>query len=77
MTDSREQANRREIAHGEPEDARAPVRDVTKDEQDQSATLHALQASIQEGLDGGVSDRTLRKIWAEAEQRYRARHGLT
>lgn len=32
-----------------------------------------LKQAIQEGLDSGVIDRTVRDIWTEAEARYRAR----
>ena len=33
------------------------------------------QAAIQEGLDSGVSDRTVGEIWAEAEARHQAKNG--
>ena len=75
MTGRREQANRRALAHGQPEDERAPVRDLTSEQQARTAAVHAVKAAIQEGLDSGVSEKTLRQIWAEAEQRHQARNG--
>ena len=50
-------------------------RDLIRRDQERNAQFRALKQAIQEGLDSGVGDKTVKEIWAEAEQRYRARHG--
>ena len=50
-------------------------RDLIRRDQEQNAKLLALKQAIQEGLDSGVSERTMSDIWADAERRSRARHG--
>ncbi len=42
---------------------------------DQEQKLSVLKQAIQEGLDSGISDRTMRDAWNEAERRHRARNG--
>ena len=42
---------------------------------DQEQKLSTLKQAIQEGLESGVSNRTVRDAWAEAERRYRAGRG--
>ena len=51
------------------------IRDLVRRDQDQKSKLLALKAAIQEGLDSGVSDRTVGDIWAEAEARHQAKGG--
>ena len=51
------------------------IRDLVRRDQDQKSKLLALKAAIQEGLDSGVSDRTVGDIWAEAEARHESRGG--
>jgi antitoxin ParD1/3/4 len=51
------------------------IRDLIRRDRDQKSKLLALRAAIQEGLDSGVSDRTVGDIWAEAEARHRSKHG--
>jgi antitoxin ParD1/3/4 len=51
------------------------IRDLVRRDQDQKSKLLALKAAIQEGLDSGVSDRTVGEIWAEAEARHQAKSG--
>jgi antitoxin ParD1/3/4 len=50
-------------------------RDLIRRDQEQNAKLLALRQAIQEGLDSGISDRTMSDIWEEAERRYKARRG--
>ena len=47
-------------------------RDLIRRDQEQNAKLLALKQAIQEGLDSGISDRTMRDAWDEAERRHRA-----
>ena len=51
------------------------IRDLIRRDRDQKSKLLALRAAIQEGLDSGVSDRTVGDIWAEAEARHQSKNG--
>lgn len=51
------------------------IRDLVRRDQEQKSKLLALKAAIQEGLDSGVSDRTVGEIWTEAEARHRSKNG--
>jgi len=44
---------------------------IRRDQQESSETL-ALKKAIQEGLDDGISKRSVKQIWQEAERRYKA-----
>ncbi|MAU15339.1 MAG: type II toxin-antitoxin system ParD family antitoxin [Muricauda sp.] len=46
------------------------LRDLVRKDQAQQQKLEELRAAIQEGLDSGVSDKTVDQIWQEAEERY-------
>lgn len=50
-------------------------RDLIRRDQEHSSKLATLRQAVQEGLDSGVSKRTLREIWDEAESRRRAPRG--
>lgn len=45
------------------------IRDLVRRDQERSSALADLRRAIAEGLDSGVSDRSLDAIWAEGEQR--------
>lgn len=47
------------------------IRDLIRRDQE-SAKFQAIKEAIQEGLDGGVSDRTVPQIMADVEARLRA-----
>ena len=47
-------------------------RDMIRRDQQESREMLALKKAIQEGLDGGMSKRSVREIWQEAERRYKA-----
>ncbi len=51
------------------------IRDLVRRDQEHNAKFLALKTAIQEGLDSGVSEKTVREIWDEAEARYRAKRG--
>ena len=51
------------------------IRDLLRRDQEQNAKFEVLKAAIQEGLDSGISDKTVLEVWKEAEQRYAAKHG--
>jgi hypothetical protein len=41
-------------------------------DQQESREMEALKSAIQEGLDGGISKRSVSQIWREAERRHKA-----
>ena len=75
VTDRQEQWIRAQIASGDYGTDSEYFRDLIRRDQERNAQFRALKQAIQEGLDSGAGDKTVREIWAEAEQRYRARHG--
>ena len=46
------------------------VRDLIRKDQEQREKFEALKTAIQEGLESGVSDRTMEEIWNDFEQRH-------
>ena len=72
VTDRQEQWIRAQIASGEYGNDSEYVRDLIRRDQEQNAQFRALKEAIQDGLESGVSDKTVKEIWTEAEQRYRA-----
>ena len=75
VTDRQEQWIRAQIASGEYGNDSEYFRDLLRRDQEQNGQIRALKEAIQEGLKSGVSDKTVKEIWAEAEQRYTARYG--
>jgi antitoxin ParD1/3/4 len=47
-------------------------RDMIRRDQQESGEMLALKKAIQEGLDGGISKRSVREIWHDAERRFKA-----
>ena len=47
-------------------------RDMIRRDQQESSEMLALKKAVQEGLDSGISKRSAREIWQEAERRYKA-----
>ena len=72
VTDRQERWIRAQIASGEYGNDSEYVRDLIRRDQEQNAQFRALKEAIQEGLESGVCDKTVKEVWAEAEQRYRA-----
>ncbi len=75
VTDRQERWIRTVVASGEYGNDSEYLRDLIRRDQEQNAQFRALKQAIQDGLESGVSDRTVKEVWAEVEQRYRARHG--
>ncbi len=75
LTDQQDQWIKAQIAAGEYTNDSEYIRDLVRRDQEQNAKFMALKAAIQEGLDSGVSDKTVSDIWEEAEKRYRAKKG--
>ena len=47
-------------------------RDMIRRDQQESGEMLELKRAIQEGLDGGISKRSVRDIWREVEHRHEA-----
>ena len=47
-------------------------RDMIRRDQQESSGMLALKKVIQEGIDGGISKRSVREIWQAAERRRKA-----
>ena len=75
VTNKQDQWIKAQIAAGEFTNDSEYIRDLLRRDQEQNAKFAALKAAIQEGLDSGISDKTVRDVWKEAEQRYAAKHG--
>ena len=43
-------------------------------DQEKSAKFRALKEALQEGLTSGVSEKTVREIWEEAEAQYKSKN---
>ena len=75
VTDRQEQWIRAQVASGDYGNDSEYFRDLIRRDQERDTRFRTLKRAIQEGLESGVGDKTVREIWAEAEQRYQARHG--
>ena len=75
LTDQQGQWIKAQIAAGEYTNDSEYIRDLVRRDQEQNAKFRALKAAIQEGLDSGISNKTVRDVWEEAEARYRAKNG--
>ena len=75
LTDQRDQWIKAQSAAGEYTNDSEYIRDLVRRDQEQNAKFRALKAAIQEGLDSGISNKTVRDVWEEAEARYRAKNG--
>ena len=75
LTDQQYQWIKSRIAAGEYTNDSEYIRDLVRRDQEQNAKFRALKAAIQEGLDSGISDKSLRDIWGEAEEQYNAKNG--
>ena len=75
VTDRQQQWIRAQVASGEYGSDSEYFRDLIRRDQEQDARFRALKIAILEGLESGVTDKTVKEIWAEAEVRYRAKRG--
>lgn len=48
------------------------VRDLVRRDEEKNRSFLITRAAIQEGVDSGISDRTLDDIWKQAEREYTA-----
>jgi len=60
------------IASGDYTNDSEYFRDMIRRDQQESGEMLALKKAVQEGIDSGISKRSMREIWQEAERRYKA-----
>ncbi len=72
LTDQQDRwVNVRTAACGFTDDSEC-IRDLIRREQGRNATFRALETAVREGIDSGVSDKTVPGIMEEVEARLRA-----
>ena len=72
LTDHQERWIRVRTAAGDFTSDSECIRELIRRDQEESIKLQALKTAIQEGLDSGVSDKTVPQIMEEVEARLRA-----
>lgn len=72
VTDQQDQWIKAQITAGDFTNDSEYIRDLIRRDQERNAKINALKVAIQEGLDSGVSDKTLPQIMSEVEARLRA-----
>ncbi|MBX9893722.1 MAG: type II toxin-antitoxin system ParD family antitoxin [Nitrosomonas sp.] len=75
LTDQQDQWIKTQIAAGGFTNDSEYIRDLVRRDQEQNAQFLALKQAIQEGLESGVSNKTVGEIWEEAEQRSKNKRG--
>lgn len=75
LTNKQDQWIKAQIAAGGFTNDSEYIRDLVRRDQEQNAQYMALKQAIQEGLDSGVSNKTVGEIWEEAEQRTKNMRG--
>jgi antitoxin ParD1/3/4 len=75
LTKQQDQWVKAQITRGDYTNDSEYFRDLVRRDQEQNSKFLALKRAIQEGLDSGVSNRTVAEIWEDAEQRFKAKHG--
>ena len=72
VTDQQDQWIKAQITAGKFTNDSEYIRDLIRRDQEHNATFHTLKVAIQEGLDSGVSEKTIPQIMSEVEARLRA-----
>ena len=72
LTDQQDQWIKAQIAAGEYTNDSEYIRDLVRRDQEENAKFQALKLAIQEGLNSGVSDKSVTDIMEEVESRLRA-----
>jgi antitoxin ParD1/3/4 len=72
LTDKQDQWIKAQIAAGEYTNDSEYIRDLVRRDQEENAKFLALKQAIQEGLNSGVSDKSVTDIMEEVEARLRA-----
>ena len=71
LTSQQDQWVKAQIAAGRFTNDSEYIRDLIRRDRESDASFHVLQAAIQEGLESGMSDRTISQIAEEGEARLR------
>ena len=75
LTEKQDAWIKAQIAAGEFTNDSEYIRDLVRRDQEQNARYKALKAAVEEGLNSGVSEKTVGEIWAEAERRHTEKDG--
>ena len=73
LTKQQDQWVKAQISSGDYTNDSEYFRDLVRRDQEQNTKFLALKRAIQEGLDSGVSNRTVAEIWEEAELRFKTK----
>ncbi len=65
VTDHQEKWIKAQVESGQSGNDSEYFRDLLRRDEEQNAKFQALKAAIQEGLDSGVSDKTVLDVWRE------------
>ena len=76
LTSQQNQWVKTQIAAGRFTNDSEYIRDLIRRDRESDASFHVLQAAIREGLESGMSDRTILQIAKEGEARLRRDGGL-
>ncbi len=76
LTSQQDQWVKTQIAAGRFTNDSEYIRDLIRRDRESDASFHVLQAAIREGLESGMSDRTILQIAKEGEARLRRDGGL-
>ena len=71
LTSQQDQWVKTQIAAGRFTNDSEYIRDLIRRDRESDASFHVLQAAIREGLESGMSDRTISEIAEEGEARLR------
>lgn len=74
LTDKQDQWVKSRIANGDYTNDSEYFRALVRRDQERNSKLEALREAVRDGLDSGMSDRTVGEIWAEAEARCEGRN---
>ena len=75
LTEKQDAWIKAQIAAGEFTNDSEYIRDLVRRDQEQNAKYKALKAAVEDGLNSGVSEKTVGEIWAEAERRHTVKDG--
>jgi len=72
LTDKQDRWIKAQIAAGEYTNDSEYIRDLVRRDQEENAKFQALKQAIQEGLNSGVSDKSVTDVMEEVEARLKA-----
>ncbi len=75
LTDQQDDWIKTQIENGYYTNDSEYIRDLLRKDQEQNAKFLILKNAIRDGLESGISEKTIEEIWKEAEQRYTSKHG--